>query len=106
WVERRARDRVIAAIGPIEQACVAVDLEIDRFRQIREQHLDVLARRRRRACRHLEARALDRALAGVVAALLRPIELAAARIDRNADAPAALILAVRIAGSREDERFD
>src|SRR5215475_6344464 len=94
-VDRRAIDGVaarrIATIGPIEDSVLQIELEVDRFRQMIEQHFDVGAVRRTLAPGDLDIGAADKAQSGLRPAFLRPINFAELGIDGDADAPAHLI---------------
>src|SRR5262249_31298053 len=69
-VDGRAVDGVafgrIAAVGPIEQAVLLVNLEIDRLRQAVEKQRDVAARGGRLSCRHLDPGSKDAAASAVL----------------------------------------
>lgn len=60
------------AVGPIEP--VAADLQIDRFREVLPQQLDVRAIRRGHLVRHLQTRPEDPALPTLRRPLLRPVQ--------------------------------
>src|SRR5712672_1604016 len=93
----------IAAVGPIEDAVRQIELEVDGFRQLIEQHLDVGAVRRALALRDVDVGAEDTAEAGVVRTFLRPIDFPKLRVDGNSDAPAGLIATVLAAAAGLDQ---
>src|SRR5262249_13689676 len=109
-VDRRAIDRVatrrIAAVGPVEDAVRQIELEVDRFRQMIEQHLYVGAVRRAFALWDVDVGTEDSAQAAVIGAFLCPVEFTKLRIDGDADAPAVLIFSVVVAAAGFDQRFD
>src|SRR5262245_56245694 len=110
FVDRRPIDGVaarrIAAVGPVENAVRQIKLEVDRFRQPIEQHLDVGSVRRALALRYVDVGAEDTAQVAVVGTLLRPVDVPPFGIDGDADAPSALILPVVVAAAGFDQRFD
>ena len=110
FVDRRAIDGVaarrIAAVGPIEDAVRQIELEVDGFRQLIEQHLDVGAVGRALAFGNVDVGAEDTAQAGVVRAFLRPIDFPKFRIDGDSNAPPRLIATVLVAAAGLDQRFD
>ena len=55
---------------------------------------------------HLDVRAPDRADAAVVAAFLRPVDPAARRVERHADAPAAVVHPIGRGGAGGHQRLD
>src|SRR5205823_4990610 len=79
--------RRVAAVGPVEEAILEIELEIDRLGQAVEQHFDVGAIRRALPGRKLDLSAKDAAQSRVIRAFLRPVDLSAAGIDGDADAP-------------------
>ena len=103
----RVAARRIAAVGPVEDAVLEIELEVDRLRQAVEQHLDVGAVRRRSRPSGISmlARKMT-AQSGIVRAFLRPVDFSALRIDGDPDAPPGLIAPVGVAAARLDERFD
>jgi hypothetical protein len=80
-VDRRAAHGVaawrIAPIRPVEDAVLEIELQIDRLRQPFEQYLDVEPVRRCLAAGHIDARAKDAPVPGVIRTLLGPVHLAA-----------------------------
>src|SRR5262245_6468625 len=109
-VDRRAIDgvaaRSIAAVGPVEDTVRQIELEVDRLRQVIEQHLDVRAVRRAFAFRDLDAGAEDAAQLAIIGALVRPIEFPGLWIDGDPDEPLGLIARVLVAAAGLDQRFD
>src|SRR5262249_21595957 len=98
--------RRIATIGPIEDAVRQIELEVDRFRQMIEQHLDVGAVDRVLALRDVNVCAEDATQPGVVRAFLRPVDLSKLRVERDPDAPPRLIAPVLVATAGLDQGFD
>ena len=96
----------IAAIGPVEDAILEIELEIDRLRQVVEEYLDVGAVGGGLTLRDLDARAKDSALVSIVRAFLRPVDLLALGVDRDPNAPPGLVAPIGVAATRLDERFD
>ena len=109
-VDRCAIDGVaarrIAAVGPVEDAVRQIELEIDRLRQLIEQHLDVGAVRRALALRDVDIGAEETAQSAVVRAFLRPVDFPELRIDGDPDAPPGLIAPIVVAAAGLDQRFD
>ncbi len=64
-----------------------VELEVDRLRQTLEQHLDVAAVGWLLASRDVDTRPEDTTQLAVVRTFLRPVHVAARRIERDPDAP-------------------
>ena len=102
----RVAARRVAAIGPVEDAILAVELEIDRLRQAVEEHLDVGALGGGLTFGDFDAGAEDSALLSIVRALLRPVDLLAFGIDRDPNAPPGLIAPIGVATAGLDERFN
>src|SRR5262249_12409340 len=96
----------IAAIGPIEDAVFQIELEVDRLRQLVEQHLDVGAVRWALALRDIDVGAAEKAPSAFGWAFLRPVDFAKLRIDGDSDAVPRLIAPVLIAAAGLDQRFD
>ena len=96
----------IAAIGPVEHAIFAVELEIDRLRQAVEENLDVGALGGRLTPGDFDPGAKDAALLAVVRAFLRPVDVLADGVDGDPDAPPGLIAPIGVATARLDERFN
>src|SRR5713101_6446598 len=110
-VDRRAAYRVparwISAVGPINEAILQIELEIDRFRQTIEQEFDVGAVRRRLALWDVDLRAKEATLARIVWTFLRPINFSAIWINGDSNAPFCLIGArPRVAFAGVDQSFD
>src|SRR5262249_38111710 len=109
-VDRHAIDGVatrrIAAVGPVEDTVRQIELEVDGFRQMIEQHLDVGAVRRGLTLRDLDVGGEDTAQSALRRRFLSPVELTKLRIDREADAPAGFIALVLVAATALDQRFD
>src|ERR1700756_2120416 len=97
-VDRRAAHGVsarrIAAIRPVEDAMLEIELQIDRFRQAFEQYLDIEPLRRCLTAGHVDARAKNATVTGVICTLLGPVHLPANRIDGDPDAPVRWIAAI------------
>jgi hypothetical protein len=104
-VHRVAAGRV-AAIGPVEDAILAVELEIDRLRQAVEENLDVGALGGGLTFGDFDAGAKDSTLLSIVRAFLRPVDVLADGIDGDPNAPPGLIAPVRVAAAGLDQRFD
>src|SRR4051812_29246530 len=102
----RVAARRVAAIGPVEDAILAVELEIDRLRQAVEENLDVGALGGGLTFGDFDAGAEDSALRSIVRALLRPVDLLAFGVDRDPNAPPGLIAPIGVATTRLDERFN
>src|SRR5262252_1116210 len=98
--------RRIAAVGPVEDTVRQIELEVDGFRQMIEQHLDVGAVRRGLTLRDLDVGAEDAAQPALRCAFLSPVDFTKLRIDGDADAPAGFIEPVLVATAAFDERFD
>ena len=89
-VHRVAAGRV-AAIGPVEDAILPVELEIDRLRQAVEENLDVGALGGGLTFGDFDAGAKDSALLSIVRAFLRPVDVLADGIDGDPNAPPGLV---------------
>src|ERR1700693_32541 len=97
--------RRVAAVGPVENTVLVVELDIDRLRQTVEEDLDVGPGRCSLAGRNFDIGAEEAAEPGIVRAFLRPVDMSEFRVDRQPNAPSALILAIGIAATRLDERL-
>src|SRR5215831_18804587 len=110
FVDRRAIDGVaarrIATVSPVEAAIFEIELEIDRLRQLIEQHLDVGAVRWALALGSVDVGAEQTAQPALVRAFLRPVDFTELRIDGDSDAPTRLIAPVRVAAAGLDQRFN
>jgi hypothetical protein len=82
----RVAARRVAAVGPVENAVLEIELEIDRLRQVVEEDFDVGAVAAV-SPGGISIGAEDAAEPGIVRAFLRPVDLPALRVDRDADAP-------------------
>src|SRR5262249_31544937 len=109
-VNGRAVHRVatwgIAAVGPVQEAILKIEFEIDRLGKAVEEDFDVAAVGRRLTLRDLDPSAQDASRSGVVLAFLRPIDLSPFGIDGDPNAPSGLVVAVVFARSSLDEGFD
>src|ERR1700743_3213344 len=94
-----------AAVGPVENTVLSVELEIDRLRQTFEEDLDVGSGRRSLAGGNFEIGAGDAAKPGIVWAFLAPVEVPEFWIDRQPDTPPRRIPAIGFAAPRLDERL-
>src|SRR5207248_9293817 len=82
-----------------------IELEINGFGQLTEQHLDVGAVRRALAAGKIDIGPAETAQSALRRAFLRPVDFAKLRIDRDSDAPPGLIAPVRVAATGLDPRF-
>src|SRR5262249_39009776 len=98
--------RRIAAIGPIDDAIFAIELEVDRFRQLMEQHLDIGTGRWALALGSVNVGSAETPQSALRRAFLRPIDFSKLGIDSDSDAPPGLIASVRVAAAGLDQRFD
>src|SRR5258706_5144827 len=114
WLDRLVVDRGpvhcvaarrVAAVGPVENTVLVVELDIDRLRQTVEADLDVGPGRCSLAGGNLDIGTGDAAEPGIVWAFLRPVDMSAFRIDRQPNAPSCLISAIGFAAPRLDERL-
>src|SRR5215467_14352696 len=109
FIDRRAIDGVaarrIAAVSPVEAAIFEIELEVDRLRQLIEQHLDVGAVRWALAVGNVNVGAAHTAQSALRRAFLRPIDFPKFRIDRNSDAKPGFIAPIRVATARLDQRL-
>src|SRR6516162_2070751 len=103
----RVAPRWVSAIRPIQRPIKGIKVKIDRFRQIVEEKLNVVAVLSRLAWRNLDAGPKNSSHTRVVTTFLRPIELAAVTVHRDAATPFGRIRSrPRIALARIDESFD
>src|SRR5258705_4662337 len=77
----------VAAVSPIDQSVIEIEIQIDRLRQFVEEQFDVGAIRRTLPFWYLEIGAEDTAVAGIVATFLSPVDLASIVVDCDPDAP-------------------
>src|SRR6516225_1046976 len=98
--------RRISAVGPVQDAILEIELDIDRFRQAVEQHFDIAAPPCGLALRDFNICAEDAAQPRVVRAFLGPVDLPARGIDGYSNAPPGEVAALRIATAPLDERLD
>src|SRR5882724_1950220 len=114
WLDRLVVDRGtvhciaarrVAAVGPVENTVLVVELEVDRLRQSVEEDIDVGPGGCSLAGGNLDTGTEDAAEPGIVWAFLRPVDMSAFRIDRQPDAPSCLISGIGFAASRLDERL-
>src|SRR5258708_13284186 len=98
--------RRVAAVGPVENTVLVVELEIDRLRQLIEQHLDVGAVRWAPALGDVYVGTAQTAQSALRRAFLRPVDFTKLRIDGDSDAPTRLIAPVRVAAAGLDLRFN
>src|SRR5258708_39609430 len=98
--------RRVAAVGPVENTVLVVELEIDRLRQLIEQHLDVGAVRWAPALGDVYVGAAQTPQSALRRAFLRPVDFTKPRIDGDSDAPTRLIAPVRVAAAGLDQRFN
>jgi hypothetical protein len=77
-VHRRAINRVtarwISTVGPVNQAILAIEFQIDRFRQAIIEKFDVGAVGRGLPLRDIDLRAKDATLSRIVRSFLRPMQ--------------------------------
>src|SRR5262249_14783942 len=110
FIDRSATDRVaarrIAAVSPVEGAIFEIELEIDRLRQLIEQHLDVGAVRWALALRNVDVGAAQTAQSAFRRAFLCPGNFTKLRIDGDSNAPTRLIAAVCVTAAGLDQRFN
>src|SRR5262245_37740484 len=102
----RVAERRVAAVRPVEDPFRVIDLEIDRLRQAVVQHLDVAAGGGGLATRDVDAGAQDAPMFGVIGPLLRPVDLLALVVERDADAPSRGVEAIGLRRARLHQRLD
>src|SRR3984893_2051636 len=86
--------RRVAAVGPVENTVLVVELEIDRLRQTVEEGLDVGPGRCSLAGGNFDVGTEDAAAPGIIRSLLRPVDMPEFRIDCQPNAPPHLIVAI------------
>src|SRR5690242_12029798 len=97
----------VPAVGPIERSINRIEIQIDWLRKIVIKKLNVPAVLGRLSLGNLEVGPKNSTYPSVLTTLLRPIELAAVSVHRNADTPFPLIRSrPRIACARIHESFD
>src|ERR1700722_17637751 len=79
--------RRVPAVGPIQRPMSWIEVQIDRLRKIVIKKLNVPAALGRLTLRNLDVGPRNSAQTRVVTTLLRPIELAAFSVHRNAHTP-------------------
>src|SRR5260221_1742905 len=92
--------RRVAAVGPVENTVLVVELEIDRLRQTVEEDLDVGPGGCSLAGGNFDIGTEDAAEPGIVWAFLRPIDMSEFRIDRQSNAPSRRISTIGFAAPR------
>src|ERR1700682_5667953 len=97
--------RRVAAIGPVENTVLVVELDIDGLRQTVEEDLDVGPGGCSLAGGNFDIGTEDAAEPGIVWALLRPIDMSEFRIDSQSNAPSRRISTIGFAAPRLDERL-
>ena len=79
--------RRIAAIGPIKNAILEVQFQVDRLGQTVKKHFNIAAVGGILALRDVDTCAKDLPLFSVVRAFLRPVDLSAFGVHRDSNAP-------------------
>src|SRR3984957_12278049 len=103
----RVATRRVSAVGPIQRPMNWIEVQIDRLRKIVIKKLNVPAALGRLTLRNLDVGPKNSAQTRVVTTLLRPIELAAFTVHRNAYTPFRRIRSrSRIAEAGIHESFD
>jgi len=102
----RVAARGVAAIGPVEHAVLAIELEIDRLRQVVEEYFDVRAVGRGLTPGDFDACTEDSALLPIVRAFLCPVDVLADGIDSDPNGPPVLVAPIGVAAAGLDQRFD
>src|SRR5258706_3229118 len=103
----RVSARWIAAVRPVDRSVGEVELEVDRFRQILVQKLDVFAVRWSLALGNFEIGAKYASVAGIVRALLSPVKFAGFDVEHDAHAPFPnLFTRTHVAFAGIDKSFD
>src|SRR3984893_4793545 len=97
--------RRVAAVGPVENTFLVVELDIDRLRQTVEEDLDVGPGRCSLAGGNFDIGTEEATEPGIVWAFLRPVNMSEFRVDRQPDAPSRLIPAIGFATAGFDERL-
>src|SRR5712664_3408931 len=97
--------RRVAAVGPVENPVLVIELEINRLRHTVEEDLDVGPGRRGLAGGNFDTGTEDATEPGVVWAFLRPVDMSEFRVDRQPNAPSCLISAIGFAEPRLNERL-
>src|SRR5439155_25944580 len=101
----RVAARRVAAVGPVENTVLEIELEIDRLRQTVVEDLDVGPGRCSLAGGNFDIGAEEATEPGIVRTLLRPIDMSEFRVDRQPDAPSGLIPAIGFAATGFDQRL-
>src|SRR5258706_5935287 len=89
--------RRVAAVGPVENTVLVVELEIDRLRQTVEEDLDVGPGGCSLAGGNLDIGTEEAAEPGIVWAFLCPVDMSEFRVDRQPNAPSRLVPAIGVA---------
>src|SRR6266567_2879695 len=114
WLDRLVVDRGpvhcvatrrVAAVGPVENTVLVVELDIDRLRQTVEEDLDVGPGGRSLAGGNFDIGTKEATETRIVWAFLRPVDMSEFRVDRQANAPSCLIPAIGFAAAGFDERL-
>jgi hypothetical protein len=109
-VDRSAINRItprrITAIGPVKDAILEIQLEVDRFWQMVEQDLDISPIGCRFTFRDFDSGTKDAPLITFIRPFLRPVDLLPRRVDGDADALSCQIVTVGITTTGFDKCFD
>ena len=97
--------RRVAAVGPVENTVLVIELDIDRLRQTVVEDLDVGPGRCSLAGGNFDIGAEEAAEPGIVRAFLRPVDLSEFRIDRQPNAPSRRVPLIGFAAPGLDERL-
>src|SRR5882672_5872507 len=101
----RVAARRVAAVGPVENAVLEVELEIDRLRQAVVENFDVGPGRCGLTGGNFDIGPEQATEPGIVRAFLRPIDMSEFRVDRQPNAPSRLIPTIGFAAAGFDERL-
>src|SRR5260370_42515075 len=92
--------RWVAAVGPVKNTVLVVELEIDRLRQAVVEDLDVGSACGRLAAGNFDIGTEDTAEPGIVRAFVAPVDLLEFRVDRQPTGPSCRIPSMGLAPTR------
>src|SRR6266853_5889889 len=96
----------IAAVGPVDETVLAVELDVDRLGEAVVEHLDVLAGGGTLPLGDVDPRATEPAQPGIVRPLVGPVDVAPVGIDRDSHAPLREVSTIGVSLAGLHQRLD